>query len=118
MYSGDANLKLLLLCAALVGGIGIGPNAFARDPQPPPSGIVIHLFGRNSVLSNVLSTQPAAEANTAPAIADGSAATSPATSQESAGPTTGQILHQMFITGDPNDPPKPALGRAAERPAE
>jgi hypothetical protein len=93
--------------------------ALARDPQPKPSGIVIHLFGQNSVMSNVLPTGPTpttAPAPGQPAAPPGaSASASSAPQPVDVEPTTGEILHQMFITGD-GTPAKPAAGRVAERP--
>jgi len=58
--------------------------AFARqDPTPPPSGIVVHLFGPSGVANKIL----------------------PAGTGTGAAPSTGAILHQMFVTGDPDAVP-------------
>jgi hypothetical protein len=54
-----------------------------REPKPVPSGIVIHLFGPDSPAGTL--------------VPPGTA------------PTTGNILHQMFITGDPDRKPGAAL---------
>ena len=118
--------------------------ALARpNPTPPPSGIVVHLFGPGSITSGVLPTfmgpagAPAA-ANRPPAgaaaVGNGTetgAATQPAAvpnTTQAAGqtaaaaaypePTMGQVLHQMFVVGDPTLTPaqKMAPGRAAEHP--
>ncbi len=122
-----------------------GAAAFARlNPTPPPSGIVIHLFGPDSITSHVLPTftgpagAPAAGApaavNRPPAGAAGvgngtetGAAMQPggvtntteaATAPASSTPTMGEVLHQMFVVGDPSLTPaeKMAPGRAAEHP--
>jgi hypothetical protein len=77
-------LKISLLAALAT--ITLEQQARAgRDPKPVPSGIVIHLFGPDS---------PAG-----PLVPPGTA------------PTTGNILHQMFITGDPDQKPGAALPR-------
>ena len=57
--------------------------AWARDPAPKPSGITIHLFGPDSVTAGAL----------------------PPTNGSSTTPAMGEVLHQMFVTGDPNTPP-------------
>jgi hypothetical protein len=101
----------MIRIAAILGLFAATP-ALARDPAPPPSGVVIHLFGQNSIMSNVLPTEPATPDGAAPASAPARA------SSNDAEPSAGYILHQMFVTGDPNDPPKPAPGRAAEHPAD
>jgi hypothetical protein len=83
--------------------------ALARQNQsPPPSGIVVHLFGQDSVMSNVLPTAPTGGR---PQAAGGVSAPQPAYVE----PTTGEVLHQMFVTGDPNDPPQPSTGRTKNR---
>lgn len=84
-----------------------------QEPSPPPSGVVIHLFGQDSVLSNVIPTAPAGGAKAAGAASGGVAA--PPAYRE---PTTGQVLHEMFVTGDPNDPPRPSTGRTKQRLAD
>jgi hypothetical protein len=94
--------------------------ALARDPQPKPSGIVIHLFGQNSIMSNVLPTGPtpttAAPAPGQPAAPPGASASASSAPQPAyVEPTAGEILHQMFITGDGTQA-KPASGRVADRP--
>ncbi len=112
--------------------IGLAGPALARpNPQPPPSGIVVHLFGPGSITSNILPTArdflpggPAHGANMAGAsaaaggasIAPGGAATGNTGADDD--PTMGQVLHQMFVVGDPNQKPGAAIapGRAAEHP--
>jgi hypothetical protein len=77
------------------------------QPAPPPSGIVVHLFGPDSVASNFLP-------------ADGSGNTAQGSKAEGAqagggaqgtGPTMHGILHEMFVTGDPNMTPGQALSK-------
>jgi hypothetical protein len=121
-------------------------------PEPPPSGIVVHLFGPDSITSNILpqaaAPAPAAQAANAP-VANGPTATAPAaapagttqpvtstasvpppgpggTVQPAAapaatayqGPSLHDILHQMFVTGDPNITPQEKLapGRTKDHP--
>jgi hypothetical protein len=105
-------LRALVIPAIL--GLAAAP-ALARDPQPKPSGIVIHLFGQNSVMSNVLPTGATpTTAPAQPAAPPGASASASAPQPVYVEPTTGEILHQMFITGD-GTPAKPAAGRVAER---
>ncbi|HEY1855847.1 hypothetical protein [Acidocella sp.] len=93
-----------IFCAAAA-FLAISSAAQARpDPAPKPSGVVVHLFGPNSMTAHLLPT--------APAHAGGSAA-APATA---AAPSSfGAVLHQMFVTGDPNQKPGASLskGRAS-----
>jgi hypothetical protein len=109
----------------------------ARNPTPPPSGIVVHLFGPDSIMSHVA---PGLPGETAPAQTGGAnAAVQPPAGQSAGGqvsagapgvetpgasqaangdePTWGGVLHTMFVTGDPSDPNKPSTGRTAERPS-
>jgi hypothetical protein len=88
----------------------------ARNPTPPPSGIVVHLFGPNSIMSNVAPDLPGETAKPpAPSQTAGSSASSANSVETSDDPSWHAILHQMFIVGDPEHPNKPAGGRAAER---
>jgi hypothetical protein len=92
-----------LLLAGCICLLAARPALARQDPTPPPSGIVIHLFGQGSVMSNVL-----------PDVSAPGAPPRPATAPQSSGyvePTMGDVLHQMFVTGDPNDPPKPSTGK-------
>jgi len=68
-----------------------------QDPTPPPSGIVVHLFGPGSITSAVI---PETASPGVPA----------------AEPSTGDILHQMFVTGDPDAKPGSTFpkGRAGD----
>ncbi len=110
-------MRISVFMLACMPAIGAASAALARqDPPPPPSGIVVHLFGQNSIMSNVLPTQPVR----VPAKPDtGSEAASPATGVAPAAtyvePSMGDVLHQMFVTGDPNSPPKPSTGRSVQR---
>jgi len=90
-----------ILTAALT--LGLAVPAFARpEPVPPPSGIVYHLFGPNSLSSHILPNTPQAAPNgTATGTqANGEAATQPAASTPSS-PNWGDVAHQMFVTGNP-----------------
>jgi hypothetical protein len=119
----------ILPVAVLLAGMASG--AWARnDPTPPPSGIVIHVFGPNSLMSNILpdgaaggGAEPAAGSGGAKPAAGGTsmAAGSPsgtAAAQNYPEPTMDQVLHQMFVTGDPNQKPGAALatGRTGTHP--
>ncbi len=83
----------------------------ARNTPPPPSGEVIHLFGPDSVLGNIMPSAPGGQAapqapgspaHVAPAPGASAAAGGAPAYQE---PTMGDVLHQMFITGDPTAGP-------------
>jgi hypothetical protein len=92
-----------------------------RNPTPPPSGVVVHLFGPNSIMSDVAPVLPGeSRAHATVSGAPGQPATGqnalPANGVETSDdPSWHDILHQMFIVGDPNDPNKPATGRPGER---
>lgn len=93
-------MKFLVLAAL---GSLVASLALARQPPAPtPSGLVIHLFGPNSLSSNVLPT-PAASA--------------PQTAKDPAPSTTGKnILHEMFVTGDTESAAKKlSKGKPGER---
>lgn len=129
-------MKRILLAVFLV--LGAGPAlASGRNPQLPSSGIVVHLFGPEGVWSNALptvsppanSTGPAAGAPAAGAPAAGAPAGAAAADDTVAGspappgaatptapaaypePSLGTVLHQMFITGDPDRGPGFSAGR-------
>lgn len=100
------DLKIRLLAVGLAVGLLGARAAQARvDPTPPPSGIVIHLFGQDSVMSHVL---PVAPASGAPAPVAGA---KPAQGGGYVEPSMHDILHQMFVTGDPNAPPGFSTGK-------
>ena len=92
------NRFLWALAALLPAGLAQAhPN-----PTPPPSGIVIHLFGPESITSNIL---PGAT----PAGAVGAPVDTAASTSGPYDPSVGQILHQMFVVGNPNQPPGATL---------
>jgi hypothetical protein len=119
----------LLVCLSLAATPAMARN----DTNPPPSGEVIHLFGPDSIFNKVPglgSSAPAAapaaspaapaatttSATSAASAASAAASTEPATPDAApAGPTLGGVLHQMFVTGDPNATPGQsfAKGRSA-----
>lgn len=97
--------RLLMPTLALL-GLGLGPALARPLPPAPPSGIVVHLFGPDSLSSQMLST--AAPSKKAPASAGaagvnakaetdaGASAPTPAPS-----PSWGDVAHTLFVTGDP-----------------
>jgi hypothetical protein len=95
--------------------------AAPRTAPPPPSGVVVHLFGPQGVwadLAPVVGGTPAAPMAAAQGAAVAStAASAPASPAPAAAPasypepTLGAVLHQMFVTGDPNAGPGFAQGR-------
>jgi len=96
------------LALALGGSLATAPAYARMVPNPPPSGIVIHLFGPNSVTSHILPTAPSAQTPGAAPTANGTQAAGPSTAAGSGptpapapGPTWGDVAHQMFVTGDP-----------------
>jgi len=106
-------MQRILLTAFLV--LGAGPAlASGRNAQLPSSGIVIHLFGPNAGIPEQATpalAKPAAPAVPAPVHsvpapgASVSAVPAPAsavTPSDYPEPQLGTILHQMFITGDPD----------------
>jgi hypothetical protein len=106
----------LLAATALPAGAAMARN----NPAPPPSGEVIHLFGPDSVFNNIIpntessAAAPAAKAAAAPANAP--AATPSSTkagtpASASSGGGWGDVLHQMFVTGDPNVPASERLSK-------
>lgn len=96
-------LKKLML-AGLASLIAL-PALADKNPQPKASGIVIHLFGPEMITSSGTTAKPPAAAATA---ADTAPATPPA-------PSLGQVMHEMFVTGDPAQDSTPHFprGRAA-----
>ncbi len=63
-------------------------------------------------MSNVMPSASAPAAPVAGAAPQGSAAPAASTYAE---PSMGDVLHQMFVTGDPNSPPQPSTGRTKQR---
>lgn len=88
------------LAVIVVFWVDAGAAAARPLPEPPPSGIVVHLFGPGSITSNIVPQT----ATPSGARLQGAAQTAPA-------PTTGAILHQMFVTGDPSLPPQAKRAR-------
>ncbi len=119
---------ILVLMAALTAALP--PTAKARlNPPPPPSGIVVHLFGEGSVMSNVLPTAPAGGSAVQGALAGQQASSAVTASGPSrtgiaapqpayVEPSFGDVMHQLFVTGDPNDPTRPSTGRTTNRLAD
>jgi hypothetical protein len=121
----------------LAGFLAFGASAALAAPRtaaPPPSGVVVHLFGPQGVwadLAPVVGGTPAAAAAPAPVgapatVAPGTTVASAAAPAPVSGPpapapaptaasypepTLGAILHQMFVTGDPDAGPGFAQGR-------
>jgi hypothetical protein len=105
-------IKRILLAAVLAGFAGQAQaQAVGRNAPPKPSGQVIHLFGPGSVLGNILPTGPASGRPAAPAGAAPAGAAPPAVAQAYQEPTMGDVLHQMFVTGDPNQAKGFPMGR-------
>jgi hypothetical protein len=109
--------RLLTAVALFLAAAGIAHAS--RNPTPPTSGIVVHLFGPNSIMSNITpdlpgeTAKPAAPRQTASSTTNSAgSASSMETSDE---PSWHDVLHQMFVVGDPEHPNKPAGGRPAER---
>lgn len=116
-------MQRYLFAAVFLGGVSVAGAAQARlQPEAPPSGIVVHLFGPDSVLRNVapaLASAPvgpqaggsrAEGSQSVGSQAVGSqAGVSPAGAQTE--PSWGNVLHQMFVTGDPDSPNQPAPGK-------
>ncbi len=94
---GDKLLNMKWLCifsATLCGAVAAQAH---QPPTPPPSGIVVHLFGPGSLATHFLPSGA-----TTPASPNGGGYVEP---------TTGDILRQMFITGDPNQKPGETLSK-------
>ncbi len=114
--------RLAAVAAMLLASAGIAHAT--RNPTPPPSGIVVHLFGPQGIMTPILpgdDTNHAAPsehgAQGAPTGSTASATEGANSLQTSDDPSLHDILHQMFVTGDPNDPNQPATGRPGERQA-
>jgi hypothetical protein len=106
--------RFLTAAALFLGAAGIAHAS--RNPTPPSSGIVVHLFGPNSIMSNITPDLPGETAKpAAPVQPPGSTASSASSVETSDDPSWHDILHQMFIVGDPEHPNMPAGGRPTER---
>jgi len=82
---------------------GVAGAQARQTPTPPPSGIVVHLFGPESIMSNVLPTGVGSGGGTpASGAAGGGAASAGAGTLPYVEPSTHDILHEMFVTGDPD----------------
>lgn len=101
------------------------PAMADKNPEPKPSGVTIHLFGPNLITTtNSDSAAPDSNAGSASSPASGQSAdqsvtingvSTPLSSGDSAStgsanaspaaaqpePTMGEVLHEMFVTGDP-----------------
>jgi hypothetical protein len=124
----------ILLAAFFLSGATLALAA-PRTAPPPPSGTVVHLFGPQGVWANLApvvggtQTAPAVAApvgavpaGATPATLASTGGPAPASSaparagaapaaQNYPEPTLGAVLHQMFVTGDPNAGPGFAQGR-------
>lgn len=110
------SIRFIAVAAMLLASAGIA-NA-ERNPTPPPSGVVVHLFGPHGIMTPILpgdDTKHPNEGQSGGSAPGSSAAGSANALQSSDDPDIHAILHQMFVTGDPNDPNKPASGRPGER---
>jgi len=111
-FAARFNAGFAAVAALLLASAGIAHAS--RNPTPPPSGIVVHLFGPQGIMTPIL---PGEDSSHGQALAAGGATASANSLQTSDDPNLHDILHQMFVTGDPNDPNKPATGRPGERQA-
>ena len=104
--------QLKILPTALLACLAACPALARPLPNPPPSGITVHLFGPDSIGSQIL---PDGASTTGGAKPSGGADVAPA-SQARPEPTWGQIAHEMFVTGDPAQEAEPrfATGRAGQ----
>jgi hypothetical protein len=95
----------------------VGQTALARqEPTPPPSGVVVHLFGQDSVMSNVLPTAPVRPAVSGQIYPGAGPQADGAPAQGAyVEPTMGDVLHQLFVTGDPDAPVENSAGRSKNR---
>ena len=102
-------------------GLAAAPAYARQTPPAPPSGIVVHLFGPNSLSSHILPTEPEAApagnttAGSAPASGQAAASGAAPAASTYTGPTWGEVAHQMFVVGDPAQEGAAALpkGKAA-----
>lgn len=93
------------------------PAMADRNPQPKPSGITIHLFGPNLITTSNPSSDSSASGEAASGQGAGQSATINGTSAAQPEPTMSEVLHEMFVTGDPADKGKAQFprGKAASK---
>jgi len=94
-------LKIRVLSVLIATVCSAGLAQARQPPAPPPSGIVVHLFGAGSVTSNFFPSGPAPGTPSAPGndtANDSGGAVASGTGQHG-------ILYQMFVSGDPNVKP-------------
>lgn len=98
-------MKIRVLPIFVAALCGAGAAQARQPPNPPPSGQVVHLFGPGSLAGQFL---PGGNAATPAGTGGGNAYVEP---------STGEILHQMFVTGDPGQKPGQAIspGRSKSR---
>ncbi|MGE4482895.1 hypothetical protein [Acidocella sp.] len=89
-----------ILPAVFFASLAAFPAIARQDPEPKPSGQVVHLFGPDSITANIL---PSGTSNGSPQPSSGQAGDTGknASGGGSAAPSAGDILHDMFVTGDP-----------------
>ncbi|WP_284256381.1 hypothetical protein [Acidocella aquatica] len=92
-------MNIKWLCVVFAAVCGVGAAQARQPPNPPPSGEVVHLFGPGSLATHFLPSGNGA----APAGASGE--------NNYVEPSTSDILHQMFVTGDPNLKPGQAVSK-------
>jgi hypothetical protein len=90
-----------MLCCAFVLSLAAGPAFGRAAPPPPPSGIVIHLWGPDSVTSHILPESGGGGASGANASTGAAATTGTNAGNNGYDPSWGDIAHQMFVVGDP-----------------
>jgi hypothetical protein len=109
-------LKLRLLAVTCLFAVCGATAAQARlEPNPPPSGIVVHLFGPNSIMQSVAPALASAPDGAQPAVAPSGGQSDIGPAAAPAEPTWGNVLHQMFVTGDPDAPNQPARGKVGHQ---
>lgn len=91
-----------ILFAGLI-SLAAFPALAEKNPQPKPSGIVIHVFGPQMLTISAAQDK------------SGTASTSQAPGASPESISLGQAMHEMFVTGDPAQDGKPHFprGRAA-----
>lgn len=100
----------IIIIACLASAIAL--PAMARDPKPTDSGVVIHLFGPDFFSMANSANGTAENSPSTPSIQ--TSQTSQAETPRPA-PSMDQILHQLFVTGDPDQDGKPHFPHGRER---